>query len=590
MNTLSSHSEVPAARPHGAPASLLHRVFSTDHKTIAKQYIFTGLAMAVLGGLLALVFRSQLAWPGEAVPGYGVVAANQYNTLVTMHATIMVFWVAMPVLVAGFGNLLIPLMIGAKDMAFPRLNMLSYWIFLLSGVVLLASFLMPGGAAGTGWTMYPPLSAVPAYSGQAWGIHLWIIAVALEFAAFLLGGINFVTTVVNERAPGMGLFDMPIFVWEALIASVVFMLSVGPLIAGAVMLLLDRVAGTGFYDPARGGDPLLFQHLFWFFGHPEVYVLLLPALGIVAEIFCAFSRKALFGYRTIVWSSIIAGVLSFVVWAHHQFISGMDPRLAAPFSLTTILISVPFSITVFAYIATLWGGSIRLNPAMAFAVAMLGEFLVGGVTGIINGSAAADIYVHDSYFVVAHFHYTLFPIVFLAPFAGFYFWFPKLFGRTMNNALSWLHLVPTLVFFNLTFLPQFNLGMMGMHRRIADPSVWDFLKGGQHLQVYATVGAIGLVVAQVPFVVNVVWSVLRGRRAAWNPWRVTTLDWATASPPPHGNFSGPVLVTCGPYMYSPPGDGEDFVPQCDLGRLADAERDETRVQTPGWVLGGAPAE
>jgi cytochrome c oxidase subunit I len=547
---------------HAEPQSFLGKyVFSTDHKLIAKQYLFTGLAMAVLGGLLAYVFRSQLAWPGEPVLGYGKVEANAYNSLVTLHGTIMVFWVAMPVLVAGFGNLLIPLMIGADDMAFPRLNMLSYWIFFVSTLVLLASFFMPGGPSGVGWTIYPPLSADASYSGGGWGINLWIVAVALEFVAFLIGGINFITTAINKRAPGMKLFDMPLFVWQSVIASVVFMLSVGPLVAGAVMLLLDRVAGTGFYDPTRGGDPLLFQHLFWFFGHPEVYVLLLPALGIVAEVITACSRKALFGYRMIVYSTIVAGLLSFVVWAHHQFISGIDPRLAFPFSLTTILISVPFAITIFSFIATLWRGSIWLTPAMGFAIAMLAEFLLGGVTGIVNGSAAADIYVHDSYFVVAHFHYTLFPIVFLAPFAGLYFWFPKLFGRMMNPTLSWLHLVGTIVFFNLTFLPQFELGMMGMHRRIADPSVWEFLRAGEHLQVLSTIGAIGLIVSQLPLIVNLVHSVLRGRAADRNPWRATTLDWATASPPPHGNFDRPLVVVRGPYVYSPPGIEQDFLPQ-----------------------------
>jgi cytochrome c oxidase subunit I len=536
-------------------------LFSTDHKMIAKQYMFTGLAMAVIGGLLAYVFRSQLAWPGEPVLGWGEVKANEYNSLVTLHGTIMVFWVAMPVLVAGFGNLLIPLMIGADDMAFPRLNMLSYWIFFLSTLVLLASFFVPGGASGVGWTVYPPLSADPSYSGSSWGINLWIIAVALEFVAFLMGGINFIVTAINKRAPGMKLFDMPLFVWQSMIASIVFMLSVGPLVAGAVMLLLDRLAGTGFYDPTRGGDPLLFQHLFWFFGHPEVYVLLLPALGIVAEVITACARKALFGYRMIVYSTIVSGLLSFVVWAHHQFISGIDPRLAFPFSLTTILISVPFAITIFSFIATLWRGSIHLTPAMAFAIAMLAEFLLGGVTGIVNGSAAADIYVHDSYFVVAHFHYTLFPIVFLAPFAGLYFWFPKLLGRMMNPWLSWLHLVPTVVFFNLTFLPQFELGMMGMHRRISDPSVWEFLQAGQGLQVLSTIGAIGLIVSQLPLIVNVIWSAAAGRAAERNPWRATTLDWATASPPPHGNFDGPVFVVRGPYVYSPPDAEEDFLPQ-----------------------------
>jgi cytochrome c oxidase subunit 1 len=535
-------------------------LFSTDHKVIAKQYMLTGAVMAVLGGLFAAAFRHTLAWPGESVPGFGVLGPDRYNALVTLHGTIMVFWVAMPVLVAGFGNFLIPLMVGADDMAFPRLNLLSYWVFFLSTVVLLASLFVTGGASGVGWTTYPPLSAQARF-GAGVGVDLWILAVALEFVAFLMGGINFITTTINKRAPGMSLWDLPLFVWEEVVASIVFMLSVGPLVAGAVMLLFDRNLGTGFYDPAAGGDPLLFQHLFWFFGHPEVYVLLLPALGILAEVLCALSRKALFGYRAVVWSTLAAGVLSFVVWAHHQFLSGMDPRLASPFSLTTILISVPFSITIFAFIATLWRGSIRLELPMLFAVAMLAEFLLGGVTGIVNGSAAADIYIHDTYFVVAHFHYTLFPIVLLAPFAGVYYWFPKLTGRELHRGLGWAHLVLTLVFFNLTFLPMFSLGMMGHHRRIANPQLFEYLRPGQHLQLLATVGALGLLLATVPFVVNVFWAAFKGRAAARNPWRATTLEWATASPPPHGNFDGPVEVSRGPYVYSPEGDGEDFVPQ-----------------------------
>jgi cytochrome c oxidase subunit 1 len=545
---------------HGEQSFVSKYVFSTDHKVIAKQYMALGVIMALVGGLFAALFRSHLAWPGQELGGLGPIAPDRYNTLVTMHGTIMVFWVAMPVLVAGFGNYLIPLMVGTDDMAFPRLNMMSFWIFFLSTVVLLLSLFVPGGASGVGWTVYPPLSGSRQFSA-GFGVDLWILAVALEFVAFLMGGINFITTAINKRAPGMGLFQMPLFIWEEIVATIVFMLSVGPLVAGAVMLLLDRNLGTGFYKPAAGGDPLLFQHLFWFFGHPEVYVLLLPALGIVGEILCVFSRKTLFGYRTIVWATIAAGILSFIVWAHHQFVSGIDPRLASPFSLTTILISVPFSITIFAFIATLWKGSIRFELPMLFAIAMIAEFLLGGVTGIVNGSAAADIYIHDSYFVVAHFHYTLFPIVVLAPFAGVYHWFPKMFGKEMNKGLGYLHLGLTLVFFNLTFLPQFSLGMMGHHRRIANPSMFEHLRPGQHLQEYSSIGAIGLLIAVLPFVVNFFWSLSRGKAAERNPWRATTLEWDTASPPPHGNFDAPPVAAHGPYVYSPEGDGEDFVPQ-----------------------------
>jgi cytochrome c oxidase subunit 1 len=389
---------------HEEQSFLRKYVFSVDHKTIAKQYMITGLVMAVLGGYLAYVFRSQLAWPGEPVLGFGQVGENVYNSLVTMHGTIMIFWVAMPILLAGFGNFLIPLMVGTDDMAFPRLNMVSYWTFFASTVVLLLSFVVPGGAAAMGWTFYPPLSARPDLSGVIWGGHLWILAVALEFASMLMGGINFLTTVINRRAPGMTMFRLPLMVWMQISASVLFMFSVGPLVAGAFMLLLDRTVGTGFFAPAAGGDPLLWQHLFWFFGHPEVYVILLPGLGVVTEVLASMSRKTIFGYRAIVYSTIVAGLLSFIVWAHHQFISGINPHLAMPFSITTILISVPFAVFIFCCIATLWRGSIRFSTSMLFVIAVLAEFLLGGVTGIVNGSAAADIYMHDTYFVVAHFH------------------------------------------------------------------------------------------------------------------------------------------------------------------------------------------
>ena len=543
------------------PSFLRKYVFSVDHKMIAKQYMITGLVMAVLGGYLAYVFRVQLAWPGESVPGFGPVGENVYNALVTMHGTIMVFWVAMPILLAGFGNLLIPLMIGTDDMAFPRLNMVSYWTFLVSSLLLVASFMVPGGAAAMGWTFYPPLSARAAFTGVIWGGHLWILAVALEFASMLMGGINFLTTVVNRRAPGLTMFRLPLMIWMLISASVLFMFSVGPLIAGAFMLLLDRTVGTGFFMPEAGGDPLLFQHLFWFFGHPEVYVILLPGLGVVTEVLPVSSRKTIFGYRAIVYSTIVAGLLSFVVWAHHQFISGINPNLALPFSITTILISVPFAVFLFCCIATLWRGSIRFTTAMLFAIAVIAEFLLGGVTGIVNGSAAADIYMHDTYFVVAHFHYTLFPAVILAMFGGIYHWFPKMFGRMMNEGLGLAHFGLTIVFFNLTFLPQFALGFRGHHRRIANPESFDWLADMQGLNVLSTIGSIGLLLAQIPFVINFFHSMFAGKQAGRNPWQATTLEWITPSPPGHGNFEEAPVVYRGPYVYSPPDSEKDWQPQ-----------------------------
>src|SRR5262245_57072987 len=365
-------------------------LWSTDHKIIAMQYLFTGMLMALIGGFTAYVFRMQLAFPGQPVPLFGRVSAASYNSLVTMHGTIMIFWVAMPVLLAAFGNFLIPLMLGCDDMVFPRVNRLSYQVFLLSAIVLVASFFVPHGAFGGAWTAYPPLSAKSTYNLTPYGSTLWVIAVALEFAAFLLGGVNFVTTAMNSRAPGMTMFDVPLVVWMIVIASVLFMASVGPLLAGAVMLLLDQTLGTGFYDPATGGDPVLWQHLFWFFGHPAVYVVLLPAMGIVAEVIAVFSRQKIFGYKTIVSTAVATGVISFFVWAHHQFIAGIDPRMASLFTVTTLIISVPIAEMVFLYIATLYGGSITLTTPMLWALSFVAEFMIGGVTGIFLGAAGSD--------------------------------------------------------------------------------------------------------------------------------------------------------------------------------------------------------
>lgn len=546
-------------------------IFSTDHKVIAKQYLALSLFWAIIGGLAAYLIRWELAYPETAVPGAGwvpepylyegIVPPEFYNVLITMHGTVMVFFVAMPLLLAVFGNYLIPLMIGARDMAFPRLNMLSVWVFTLASLVLLVSLFVPGGAAAAGWTGYPPLSARAIYTGVDWGMNLWIVAIALEFVAFLMGGINFLTTTLNMRAPGMTLFRLPLIIWMQLTAAVLFMLSVGPLIAGAVMLLLDRIAGATFYVAEGGGQPLLWQHLFWFFGHPEVYVILLPAVGIILEILSVFTRKPIFGYRMIVYSTIVAGALSFIVWAHHQYVSGIDPRLAMPFSITTILISVPFAIIVFAMIATLWGGSISFPTPMLFTLGTLGVFLIGGLTGIFVGSAPADIYFHDTYFVVAHFHYTLFSAVFFGGFAGLYFWFPKMFGRMMNETLGKIHFVFTFIFFNATFFPMFFLGAGGMVRRIANPMQYEFLQPLQPINVFTTWSAILLLLGQIPFAVNFFWGMFRGKLAEPNPWKANTLEWSVSSPPPHENFEKIPTIYHGPYEYSLPEATEDWLPQ-----------------------------
>jgi cytochrome c oxidase subunit 1 len=549
---------------HGEQSFWSKYVFSTDHKMIAMQYMFTGMAMALIGGFMVYVFRMQLAFPGIEVPFYGAVTPARYNTLVTLHGTIMIFWVAMPVLIAAFGNFLIPLMIGCDDMVFPKINRFSYQIFLLSAIVLVASFFVEGGGFGGAWTAYPPLSAKAEYSLTGLGSSLWLVAVALEFVAFLLGGINFVTTVMNARAPGMKMYDIPMVIWMIVIASVLFMASVGPLFAGAVMLFMDQNIGTAFFDPNKGGDPILWQHLFWFFGHPEVYVVLLPAMGISADIICTFARKQLFAYKTFLYTTFGTGVLSFTVWAHHQFIAGIDPRMANIFTVTTLLISIPIAEMCFIYIATLYGGSIRLTTPMLWALAFVAEFLIGGVTGVFLGASGADVYFHDTYFVLAHFHYTFFPIAIIGTFAGFTFWFPKMFGKMMNETLGKIHFWGTIIPFNCIFIPLFVLGAAGQHRRIYSYENFPDLALPQYqdMRVFATTALLVMLGFQLVFFYNcfISWR-KKEMDAGRNPWRSNTLEWVAESPPPHGNF--PELPHCyrGPYEYGTPGREEDYFPQ-----------------------------
>ncbi len=537
--------------------------FSTDHKIIGMQYLFTGMFMGLAGGFMAYVFRMQLAFPGINVPGFGPVSPAAYNSLITNHGSIMIFWFAMPVLIAAFGNYLIPLMIGCDDMVFPRLNRLSYQIFLVSVIVLFASFFVQNGGFGGAWTAYPPLSSKAEYSLTPMGAPIWLLAVALEFVAFLLGGINFITTLMNSRAKGMKMYDIPMVIWMIVIASILFMASVGPLVAGAVMLLFDQLLGTSFYDAAKGGDPLLWQHLFWFFGHPEVYVVLLPPIGMVVEVITTFSRKKLFGYKSLLYSVFVTGVLSFLVWAHHQFVAGIDPRMANIFTITTLLISVPIAEICFLMMATLYGGSIEFKTPMLFALAFLMEFILGGVTGIFLGASGLDIYFHDTYFVVAHFHYTFVPIAVIGLFTGIYYWYPKMFGRMMCEKLGKIHFWGTIIPFNAIFIPLFILGMHAHHRRIYDYRNFPELAttGQFHLMQIATVALIAMILFQGVFFYNFFRSLFKGEKAGSNPWKANTLEWVAPSPPPHGNFKEMPEVYRGPYEYSVPGRKSDYWPQ-----------------------------
>lgn len=534
-------------------------IFSTDHKMIAKQYLLNGLFFALFGGVLAAFFRWHLAAPDA------FLSPDRYNAFVTMHGTLMIFWVAMPILLGFFGNLTIPLMIGARDMAFPFLNMMSFWTFFLSSVVIFASFFVPGGPFAAGWTAYAPLSANAELTGVNWGINLWVAGLALEFAAVMMGGINFITTPFNLRARGMSLMRLPLVVWMVVIASLLFMLSVGPLIAGAFMLLFDKNVGTHFFlvSADAAGDPLLWQHLFWFFGHPEVYVILIPTFGVIAEIFTASARKPLHGYKHIVYSIIGAGLLSFVVWAHHMFLSGLNPLVAIGFSITTIIISIPFLVIVVALGLTLWGGSIRFNAAFLYALGAFTIFIVGGLTGLQLGAVVADVQLHDTYFVVAHFHYVIFASVILGTFAAVHWWFPKMYGRMMNETIGKIHAISTFVLFNIVFAPMFVLGFAGYPRRYSGYGHIEMFQGYEWMTGFISAAAMLLVLTQLLFVFNFFYSMMAGKKADKNPWEATTLEWLAESPPPHMNWGDTVpVVDRDPYEYAV--DGVDYQPQ---GRL-----------------------
>jgi len=570
-------AEASAIHAHHAPTSFVSRyIFSMDHKVIGIQYLITAMAMGVVGSALAVLIRLQLAFPGEKWPTLakifpvgiegGVMKPEFYLSLVTMHGTIMIFFVVSLALIGGFGNILIPLQIGARDMAFPLLNMLSFWTVVPACLIMLASFFVEGGAAAAGWTSYPPLSAVAdAVPGSQMGQTLWILGMALFIVSFTMGGLNFVTTILNMRAPGLSLMRMPVVIWTLFIASLLGLLAFPPLTAAAVMLLLDRHAGTSFFLPSglffgnkllenQGGTPLLWQHLFWFLGHPEVYVLILPALGIILEILPVFTRRPLFGYRMSVGSLITIAFLSMVVWGHHMYVSGMSPYLGEFFAIGTLAITLPSAIIGMNMIASLWGGAIRFTTPMLFAIGGIVFFGTGGFGGVFLGNAASDIYLHDTYFVVGHFHLMIGGVTLMATFAGVYYWYPKIFGRSMSERLGRVHFWFTFLGFYIIFLVMHYLGLGGMPRRYYSFYRFEFLASLQKPHVYISVIAFLLTAAQLVFFWNFFRSLRHGAVVEKNPWRATTLEWSAASPPPHGNWgeSEPVVHRWA-YDYNLPG-------------------------------------
>ncbi len=563
---------------HGPKGFLQKYVFSQDHKVIGIQFLFLSLFMLFFGGLLAMLIRLQLGWPGQTVPwlekilpaGYpgGQLEPSFYNMLFTMHGSVMIFFAIIPLLVGVFGNYLIPLKIGAGDMAFPKLNMISFWLMPLAIIIVCSGFFMQGGAAAAGWTSYAPLSTTLG-PGQL----CWIVGVIVVGTSSIMGAVNYIATVINLRAPGMSFFRLPLSVWALFITAIIVLLATPVLASALILLLLDATKLTSFFLPAglvidgvvqaqrSGGYVLLWQHLFWFYSHPAVYIMILPAMGIASEILPVFSRKPLFGYHSMVYAIIGIAFLGFLVWAHHMFVSGMNPTLGTSFMVSTMVIAVPSAIKTFNWLATLWRGSIRFTTPMLHALAFVSMFVIGGLTGIFAASTPVDLYIHDTYFIVGHLHYVLFGGSLFGIFAGITFWYPKMFGRMMNDTLGRIHFLLTFVFFNAVMFPMFILGVAGMQRRIYDYTVYAHLANVGPLNRMMSVSAFLLLGSQVFFIVNFFGSLLKGPKASDNPWQANTLEWATSSPPPHGNFAHTPTVYHGPYEYSVPGRKEDWLPQ-----------------------------
>jgi cytochrome c oxidase subunit 1 len=547
-------------------------LFSTDHKMIAKQFLFVALFMMSIGGLMAMLMRLELGWPEsqwsflrffpETLQQDSAITPNTYNSMFTMHATIMIFFVVMPILVGTFGNLLVPLMIGARDMAFPILNMLSFWISAVAGVIMVSSFFVTGGAAAAGWTSYAPLSAVPNYTGVDWGQDLWCISLIVLGAGSLMGSINYITTIINMRTKGMTFFRLPLVIWSLFITAILLLLALPVLTTALALLLFDRMAGTHFFIPSGGGEPLLWQHLFWFFGHPEVYIMILPAMGITSEMLAVFSRKPIFGYRAMAYAMAAIAFLSWIVWGHHMFQSGMNPALGSSFMITTMVIGVPSAIKTFNWLGTLYKGNIHYTAAMLNALSFVAMFVIGGLSGIFMACTPVDMYIHDTYFIVAHIHYVLFGGSLFGIFAGITYWYPKMFGRLMNEKIGKLHFWITFISFNCTFFPMHILGMGGHMRRIYNPLQYDFLKPLAGINEFISVSALILGAAQFIFLFNLIYSYWFGEQATENPWHANTLEWTTPVHPGHGNWPGKLpIVYRGPYEYSSPETTEDYWPQ-----------------------------
>lgn len=566
------------------PSFFRKYIFSLDHKVIGIQYLITSFLVALVAGFLAMLIRLELAWPAHPWPLLakifphamegGVMKPEFYAALFTMHGTLMVFFFLSAALVGGFGNLLVPLQIGARDMAFPFLNALSYWTLVPGILIMFASFGVPNGPAAAGWVSYPPLSALKeAIPGSSIGQTYWIAGMVFFIASFTMGGINFVTTILNLRAEGMTFSRLPLTTWTMFVVSVLGILAFPALTSAAIMLLFDRHFGTSFFLPAgiymagqvlpnQGGTPLLWQHLFWFLGHPEVYILMLPPMGFTSDILSTFTRKPIFGYQAMIGSVMAIGALSFVVWGHHMFVSGMNPYLGMFFTVNTMFIAIPSAIKTFNWMATLWRGKIRFTVPMLFALGIISIFVTGGLSGIFLGSSPVDIHLHDTYFVIAHFHFVMAGAALFGVFAATNFWFPKMFGRIMNETLGKIHFWFTFLAYYCVFFPMHYLGMAGMMRRLYDPTQYAYLKPLQPINVFISVSAFVLGAAQIIFIINFFWSMLKGKKAGNNPWEANGLEWTTSSPPPHGNWEGPVpKVYRWPYDYSYPGAPKDYLPQ-----------------------------